>query len=273
MISNNSWKQLNSNLLIDKKTSTDMNNPEILYDNNAIYENYDNLSAEYYYKGTSYADYYYLIWLNSESASINYNLYLYEDSLYTNLIKRSETPTPLDWIIYRPSATNDIYLKVNLSNTGFGFIEMEKAHRMNINNFTQIQKDLGSSELCEIAQVYLAKGKHYIFTLTFPSNCNFDLYMFNLLKNKGGICYEALAVSNSTITGQSERIEFISTKDDYFAFVIVREDGSGQFTFKIELYTQTQTQIPAFELLWTVISIIPVIYLIKHNSTKKNKIN
>ncbi|MHA1232164.1 MAG: hypothetical protein ACTSPQ_16130 [Candidatus Helarchaeota archaeon] len=59
MISNNSWKQLNSNLLIDKKTSTDMNNPEILYDNNAIYENYDNLSAEYYYKGTSYADYYY----------------------------------------------------------------------------------------------------------------------------------------------------------------------------------------------------------------------
>jgi len=70
---------------------------------------------------------------------------------------------------------------------------------MSILNVSSIQKSLGISENCEVAQIYLTKDIRYIFTLTIPQESNYDMYLFYLNNGKLGLINDALISSNSTL--------------------------------------------------------------------------
>ncbi|MFX1294874.1 MAG: hypothetical protein ACFFD2_08475, partial [Promethearchaeota archaeon] len=119
--------------------STDPGNPIYLSNNTHYYSNYDIEFQNYYFKTYNMSAFddsqdfqtpmFHLICLYTKNATSDFDLYLYNDSLYSNLVGNS-TSGGLDWLVYCSLTTGPIYPVVHTkTGTGEAIIEAESSHR------------------------------------------------------------------------------------------------------------------------------------------------
>jgi len=226
-ISKGGVKSLNS------AQSSDPSNPHILYDDSSVYDYY-NASTSYYYRTENASlSYYHVMWLQPQDAQDNFDLYLYSDSGYSNLKTFSNRPAGyLDWVVFRPIATQFLYVKVNTLSgySGFTFLEWEdSSYNLPIGNSTS--NYLSSPDSLEVYQVFLSNTSTYRFRLDVPSQGDFDLYLYHLTPGQGANYGGYDAQSKTSGNGVIEIISnYTPTENGYYALFVVRYSGSGTYT-------------------------------------------
>ena len=239
------WSQRAPNLPVNLKDSSysssqssDPNHPHSLYDDSSVYDYY-NASSYYYRTENASPSYYQVIWLQPQDIQNNFDLYLYSDSNYSNLkVSSFRGAGLLDWVVFHPNITQDLYLKVSTlsSSNGFAFIEWEDSSNY-LSVGSSISNNLNSPDSLEIYQISLLNTSTYRFKLEVPSEGDFDLYLYQL--NPGmGANYNGYSARSKTLGNGF--IEFISNytpaKSGDYAIIVVRSSGSGTFTLSVTTF-------------------------------------
>lgn len=249
--------------------STNPNFPDQIYEGNPpLNENYNSSSTSYYYYCSALPIYYSLLWLYTVSSSNNFDVYLYADSAFSNIVGTSNTTNQLDWIVYRPPALTVIYPKTyTFTGSGEAYIQYEFSGDVSINTSQSIS--LSSVEYAEIRQIPLSTLNVYTVFLTMPAGSDYNLYVFRTLSGSA-IRYDSYN-STSTSTGQYERIVFTPLYNDTYAIVITKNLGGGAATLTIYdyIYVPTSDGIPIFELFPVLIALAAIVFLYL-TSLKKN---
>lgn len=227
----------NNGFIVESKTSslqslgsTNPSNPTLLSEGVLLYEYYGTSGASYYYKTSSSASssYYHIFWLQPKNASNYLDLYLYSNSGYSNEIHMCSSGD-LDWIVYRPSSSQYLYLRGYTSGAGYAYLKWEKGN--NTLTIGSIYSGfLNISECLDIYIVYLSSSLSYTFNLDVPSGGDFELYLYYL--SYGGSACHADYTSDSANygIGVNETIAAYSPLyTNYYAIIVKRSSGSGVY--------------------------------------------
>ena len=170
------------NKAIRPSQSSDPGNPHALYDDSSVYEYY-NASTSYYYRTENASpSRYHVVWLQPQDALDNFDLYLYNDSGYSDLEASSTRGAGfLDWVVFRPNVSQYLYARVNTlsSSGGFAFIEWEDSSN-NLAVENSVSNSLSAPDSLELYQIFLSNTSAYRFRLDVPSEGDFDLYLYRL---------------------------------------------------------------------------------------------
>jgi len=266
-----------SPIVIDSKYSTNPSSPVTLSDGGSINENYDQTNTKFYYKSYAIAsEEIYLISLQHDSVSDDFELHLYLDNYtrYKGTDSNSFTSHAMKWILGRYNSTGGVVYPIVETNaiTGNGKIRAQSpTQKMAVGML--YSTNFGSGRNCCLYSIDVEPSTQYTCTLTFPIDCDFDLYMQGLSPGWAGYTAYAALKSNSSVVGQMESISFqtpINTNYDY-GIVIIRKSGSdsAMFELKVALAASTTPPIPGFEIIPILMGLIFVTYFtIRHRQTK-----
>lgn len=239
------WKIISP--LNSSSTPIESCNGVFLSDDTSINETYT--GGQYYYvTGTCLPAHYQVVWLQPKSPS-NFDLYLYNDSLYSNFqISSVRAGSSLEWVVFRSSDTIQYYVTVNSSegHSGSAFIEWEDSSQyISPGNF--VTAWLGNNESIEVFGVWLNSTSRYDFYLELPVGADYDLYLYRLAEGEATNFDGAIAQSVQTGVQVNEMItNYNPPATDKYAILVVRRSGNGTFTLRLDSLEPTH-QIPIFD--------------------------
>ena len=251
--------------------STNPNAPDQLYEAAQTNETYNFSSTSYYYYCSGLPIYYALFWLYTVSNSNNFDLYLYSDSSYSNLVGASNATNQLDWIVYRPPALTILYPRsYTFTGSGEAYIQYEFGEDINVNSPHPLS--LEYVEYAKLYEIALSSLTTYTVFLDVSAGSDYDLYIFRT-PSGSAIRYDSHN-STSTSTGQYERIVFTPLYNETYAIVITKTSGGGAATLTVYdyIYVPTPDQIPTFELFPALLALTANFGLYLTTLKKKNPI-
>lgn len=230
---NNLYGTESVNVPFSSSQSTDPGNPHILYDDSSVYD-YFNASTSYYYRTDNASlALYQVIWLQPQDAQDNFNLYLYNDSGFGELVTGSTRGAGyLDWVVFRPNASQFLYVLANAlsGSSGFAFIEWEDSST-NLTVNGSVSSALSAPDSLEVYQVSLSNTSAYRFRLDVPSEGDFDLYLYRLDPGMGTNTLGSEVYSWAVGMGRTEIIaNYTPPSSGDYALLVVRSSGSGTYT-------------------------------------------
>ncbi len=236
---------------IQTSYSNSPSSPYVMLQRTSIQESYPSADS-YYYKTESPASvgYYQIVWVQPQDLGDSFNLYLYNDSAYSTLVRScSGEAGYLNWVILRPSSVLYLYPKVVTDNGGNGVVEWE--------NGTQnlavcgYQSNTMSSIFCgDLWTVHLEAGKSYNFSLQVPSTGDFNMFLHYLALGGASGPGDNIGYSDETGNGIDELIaNFVPDITDDYGLVIVRANGTGDYRIDCLFSAGCPSGgIPAFEI-------------------------
>ena len=260
-------------ILIIRKNGTasysiSVNSPTTLY--NYYQQKYYYESLSYLYKITSASlSYYHVIWLQPTSSIDNFDLYLYDDANYSNLIAKScNGKGSLDWVIFRPNTSQAYYPKVYAeSGDGSAYIEWDYGY-YTYSYPTSIGSYMDTNDRIELYQVYLYTSRTYDFSLRFSSYCDFDLFLYYLNPGNATNSFGYIACSNTSGYGVDEEISgFKPPYDGAYVLLISCSAGSGSFSLYIDYLGSYGPYIDynfiySFILMISLVGIVTIVIIV-----------
>ena len=206
----------------------------LLSDDSELGQSYGSSYTDVYYRTSSMASsaYYHVVWLQPYYADDDFDLYLFSDNSYSNF-KASSTRGDgcLDWVIFCPSSSQYYYPMVDTkADTGAAYIEWEDGSST-ISSGSYVSGSLYYYDCIELYQATLSTSKKYDFSLSVPSGCDFDLYLYFL--NSGSAITGSSVYLNASVhssAGYDESIDdFQPPKSGNYAIIVVWKSGSGSY--------------------------------------------
>jgi hypothetical protein len=196
----------------------------------------------YYYYKTYVTGYnWHVIWLSPWGLDDNFDLYLYGDSAYTNLVTWSKKGSgELEWIVYFYNGSLPYYYPQVYSHsgsTGGAFIEWDA--------YTQLQRGtnrtypLEDYDCVEIYNLILDRSSIYTIWLDVPDDCDFDLYLYYL--NSGEVANSTQYLRNSTKGLGIDEI-FVNYQPPYsgtYLALVAQKAGTGNYTIGYDYYSDS----------------------------------
>ncbi|MDD1776621.1 MAG: zinc ribbon domain-containing protein [Candidatus Helarchaeota archaeon] len=223
---------------IESCASTNSSNPEALYEGVSKLESYSESNNYYYVAENLSSSYYHVIWVQPDSSQNDFDLGLYADSSYFEMLADSTRYVGcLDWIVVHPNMNQSYYPRVYAwLGDGEAYIGWKEG-RKSISAGIPVTDSLNSSKCIEVYSIYLESSSLYNFFLSVPPDSDFDLYSYYLSPGlaSGYNDYEwsSQAYLDENETKKSFRPEF----SGLYAIVIVRRSGSGVFTLWMSEFT------------------------------------
>ncbi len=239
----------------EQAASMDPGNPVFLWDDVAEGQLYVTDSADYYYRVIEgLSGNWNIAWLAPTSASNSYNLYLYSDASYSDLVTYSSSSEGLEWVIFdeRESDAWSPKVYVPAGQQGGAYIESDTDHFL-ARGLVQ-DGALNVTNCIDIYSISLYPTKHYNINLTVPETADYDLYLYHITED--AVAWNRTQYSNQSCTrgmGTDEGyLEFThSYTDTGYVVLIVRYDGSGAYSLTYEYTADHPTPFP----LWAYILI------------------
>ena len=270
---------LNTNSLpINPAKSSDINNPEILFNDAEVFDNFTLPGITTYYYATDLeliVNNYWLIWMYQ----IDFPLTQYSLNIYSNytylpayLIQGCSGVHQLEWLVCRPPTTQTIYIELySMLMTGNYCIEAECSTQKVVSSLLSYNVTLNPIDRVAIYHVLLDSGLPYSITLDVPSGCDFDIEVFWMTPNLDyGPDKRDHHVSNSSTLGQDESVSFTAEETEHYAIVMSQKAGSGIAVLRIEQSDVGDGGIPGFEILPILMLISIVIWLQSYKRKRPN---
>lgn len=229
--------------------STDPNNPTSLSDDITIIEDYSASNFYYYDTYTIYSNDYLLIWIKSIDSEDNFDLYLYGNDEYTNLIESSAYTGHCDWIVYRPTSAQITYPMILADDDGDAVIGASTASNGSVSHSYPVLLQL---EYGCIYQINLTARTPYTAAVQPWPDMDLDLFVYYLNSGEYGNCGDYKYFSANNSTGTSESITFTPSTDGTYAFVIIKKCGTNNGSFIVS----EGVPIPGFEFIQILFGII-----------------
>lgn len=206
-----------------------------LSDEAASYQSYSSYTNYYYQTGYAYSGYYHVVWLQPTSSSYTDNLLLYSDSSFRNQLASSTRGSGyLNWVVVRPSSSQNYYPRVYSYSAGYAYIEWECSYSY-LDVGESVYGSLNSAECVEIYTAVLSSSKTYTFILDMPSSGDYDLYLYRLYYGEATDSSGYYRCSVSYGSGNDEAISnFKPYTSDEYLIMVVRSSGSGSFTLTLK---------------------------------------
>ncbi len=214
---------------------------DLLFNDAAIEDYYDLSTAQEYFYETRpvYAFTYTAVWMQPIAPSNNFDLYLYSDSSYSNLVANSTRSTGLlEWVVFRSPSVQIYYPKVEAFSTGSAYIEWE-SQAFQLSPGWSATYTLSVSESIEVYYSLLFSESAYNLYLDVPVGGDFDLYLYALAEGAATSYAGHIAKSATVGDGVDELIFFNPPSDGYYGWLVVRANGSGSFTMYNNLFEPT----------------------------------
>lgn len=200
---------------------------------------------------------YHMVWVHNIVSGDDFDLYLYTDSGYSSFVESSiSSSLDIDWIVYRSSSSRYMYPKVYAYDSGQGVIEAESGFDGSVGNSYTVCS--GTYEYGDIYEFSLSSTNRYTVSLTVPYDTDLDLYAYYFPTGGSADYNDEDYSSESSTLGADEEITLISPTSGYWAFAIIRKEGTGSGTLSI---TRITMMIPSFEFIPVLSALILAIYV------------
>ncbi|MBD3229449.1 MAG: hypothetical protein GF329_14790 [Candidatus Lokiarchaeota archaeon] len=258
-------------IIVMRKTGTSSGNlivypsVRVLYDDISLYGLFDNPDTYYNFSSDieqSY-DMYQLFWVSYINKFNDMDIYLYLDSDHTIFEGTSESEEMVDWLVYFSSSSAPVYpVAYTSGGPNIGYFSWESACYLEIGE--SHSEYLNINDSADIVQVYLTPRVSYTITLTVPTSCDFDLYVFKC-DYSSSVKHDE-HISESPDIGKDETITFRPDDWDNYTIVVIRKSGNGTSKIKI---TSNSMGVPGFEISSSLIGIMGI-FIILTNFIKKS---
>lgn len=239
---------------------TDPGNPDPLTVGTPLTgQSYSTETSYYYYAPSANPARYHVIWLRPAAGNDDFNLYVFSNSGYSNLLASSLRGVGLtDWVVFRPTNTQPIYVNVTALDNGNGVIEWEDSSVVLTAGAPQ-SLVLDENNAIEVYQVNLIASSTYTFTLEVPVATDYDLFLYYLNSGSAANPNGFISKSDGGGNGEDETIsDFSPLTDGKFVVLVVWNSGAGSFTLTLSEISGTSDGSPSDNLdLW----LYPVIEL------------
>ncbi len=249
-----------TNGLLNSRSSTDADNPEILqadtpledfcyFDFKPCYYTTANLASKLYYQ---------VVWLRPMSYSYDFDLYIYDNySWYVESSTRGKAE--LDWVIFRPNISQFYHPAVLPLAIGSITIEWEVGSSTLTIGTVSVGGCSEWLDSIELYRAYLSSSSTYQISLGFSSTADLDLYIYYL--DPGGAANYNGYLSTSELVGNgiNESITITPTQTGYYAIMVVCHSGGSIYNLIINY--SSDTSIGGFSLIATVIALLAAIAL------------
>ena len=234
--------------------TTDYTNPVILSANLEEYEWYNIAPASYYYKTDVVISSYHVVWLYPEIGTNDYDLFLYADSDYTDLLVASEREAgALDWVIYHYNgSTPSHYPKVYAHDGSAGTAWIEWDPDSYLDRGETAVGSFASTDFVEIYTVYLWASSSFDLQLDVPEGSDYDLYLYYVDSGRATNSSGYLTNSTTIGTGADESIiDYKPVNTGYHVVLIVRITGTG--TYALFYDEHSALAVPGFTLWVSIV--------------------